>query len=444
MSFTYVDLFAGIGGFHAALRALGGDCVYAVEIDPKASAIYEKNWGLNPLGDITLDVTDTKMNVPKHDVLVAGFPCQPFSKSGNQFGMEETRGTLYWSILQIINKRKPALILLENVRNLAGPRHKHEWDVIVETLRNEKYRICNTPTIFSPHLLSPALGGRPQIRERVFIAAVRDTGKGANLFAENPVVPNKAVASWDPQNWDLLTHLPLETNLSDASCELAERETFWIDAWDDFVQSMRNIHPDQKIPSFPIWADEWTLISKLRITTSTPTWKADLLRKNALFYTENTKFLDRWTKEWGVYTDTFPASRRKLEWQANDAASLWDTVMHFRPSGIRAKKPSYVPALVAINQTSIVGPLRRRISPREACRLQGFPDWFEFSGQPVSATYRQLGNGVNVGAVWYVLRETVMQNIETLRKSSPGLVEAVLSSKKNPTAALNKLKKKLV
>ena len=81
MSFKFIDLFAGIGGFHAALNGFGGECVYAVEIDPKAAAVYERNWGLNPLGDITEHVNDSVVTVPNHDVLAAGFPCQPFSKS---------------------------------------------------------------------------------------------------------------------------------------------------------------------------------------------------------------------------------------------------------------------------------------------------------------------------------------------------------------------------
>jgi DNA (cytosine-5)-methyltransferase 1 len=126
MSFKFVDLFAGIGGFHAALSAAGGECVYAVEIDSAAAAVYESNWGINPLGDITKDASDNVMKVPQHDVLCAGFPCQPFSKSGAQRGMDETRGTLYWNILRIIQKRKPSVVILENVRNLAGPRHRHE------------------------------------------------------------------------------------------------------------------------------------------------------------------------------------------------------------------------------------------------------------------------------------------------------------------------------
>ena len=102
MSFTFVDLFAGIGGFHAALGAMGGKCVYASEWDKDSARIYERNWNLKPDGDITLAANDEVMNVPEHDVLVGGFPCQPFSKSGKQMGMDETRGTLFWNIAKII------------------------------------------------------------------------------------------------------------------------------------------------------------------------------------------------------------------------------------------------------------------------------------------------------------------------------------------------------
>ena len=116
MPFKFIDLFAGIGGFHAALHGYGGECVYAVEIDPKAAAVYEKNWGINPLGDITEHVNDSIVSVPSHDVLAAGFPCQPFSKSGAQRGMDETRGTLYWNILKIIKEHRPALVELSSLR----------------------------------------------------------------------------------------------------------------------------------------------------------------------------------------------------------------------------------------------------------------------------------------------------------------------------------------
>ena len=94
-------------------------------------------------------------------------------------------------------------------------------------------------------------------------------------------------------------------------------------------------------------------------------------RKNYEFYAEHRGLLEPWTKKWGLYSDTFPASRRKFEWQAQDTPRLWDAVMHFRPSGIRAKRPTYLPALVAITQTTIVGPRERRLSPTGDGKVAG-------------------------------------------------------------------------
>jgi DNA (cytosine-5)-methyltransferase 1 len=438
-SFKFIDLFAGIGGFHAALSAYGGECVYGVEIDSAAAKVYEKNWGLKVHGDITIDVTDDVVNVPEHDVLCAGFPCQPFSKSGAQRGMEETRGTLYWSILKIIRERRPALVVLENVRNLAGPRHVHEWQVIIETLRAEKYRVSEEPAVFSPHLLPRHLGGRPQVRERVFIVAVRDDSLGENEFQmEYPVVTNQPVAGWEPNTWHLESDLPLdgEHEVEVEPCKLNESEKLWIDAWDDFVVGMWELREGRRLPGFPLWGDDWVHIDDLEIPEGTPAWKSDFLRKNAVFYSEHQEFIDEWMEKWEFKSDKFPPSRRKLEWQAQDTPRLWDTVMHFRPSGIRAKRPTYLPALVAITQTSIVGSRHRRLSPREAARLQGLPDWFDFGDQKPAATYKQLGNGVSVGAVWHVVRQAVKQYEEVLKTTCPSLVTKVLDSPENPDDAL--------
>jgi DNA (cytosine-5)-methyltransferase 1 len=436
-AFTFVDLFAGIGGFHAALTGFGGQCVYASEIDTAAAAVYAKNWGIRPNGDITLDASDDVMNVPPHDVLAAGFPCQPFSKSGAQLGMEETRGTLYWNILKIIQAHHPKLVLLENVRNLAGPRHLHEWQVIIETLRAEGYRVSDTPAIFSPHLLPPALGGRPQVRERVFISATY-VGVDAepDQLTADPAVTNRPVAGWEPSTWHLETDLPLDEDHHVDGCDLSPAERLWIDAWDDFVQVMWEQRHGRRLPGFPLWADEWVTTSELCVPSETPKWKADYLRKNAEFYTANKAAIDAWAQRWGVFTDAFPASRRKLEWQAQDTARLWDTVMHLRPSGIRAKAPTYVPALVAITQTSVVGPRERRLSPREAARLQGLPDWFDFGTQKTAATYKQLGNGVSVGAVWHVLRSHAARDEDALKRSAPRLLKALLGSPDSPDDVL--------
>lgn len=440
--FTFIDLFAGIGGFHAALSGMGGACVFAAEIDRSAAAVYSRNWDLDPFGDITAAANEAGVGVPEHDLLAAGFPCQPFSKSGAQRGMDETRGTLYWNILRIIEERRPAVVLLENVRNLAGPRHAHEWQVIVETLRDQGYRVSDTPAIFSPHLLPPQYGGRPQIRERVFITASRVDEPGADLTADPAVTP-RAVAGWDPQTWDLELDLLDPADEVDG-CELTEAETLWIDAWDDFVVRVKRAQGGRRLPGFPIWADAWVKEGDLLIPEGTPSWKADFLRKNAAFYTTHQRLLDEWASRWGVYTEAFPPSRRKLEWQAQDADRLWDTLMHFRPSGIRAKRPTYVPALVAITQTSIVGPRRRRLSPQEVARLQGLPDWFDFGPQPTKATYKQLGNGVNVGVVWHVLKRHVERDVDVLKVTAPDLVHAVLGSDETPDAALSRLQHKVV
>jgi DNA (cytosine-5)-methyltransferase 1 len=437
MEFGFVDLFAGIGGFHAALAAFGGNGVAAVEIDEGAASVYESNWKLRALGDVTKVVSESHCDIPNHDVLAAGFPCQPFSKSGGQRGMEETRGTLYWNILQIIRHRKPAFVLLENVRNLAGPRHAHEWQIIVETLRDEGYRVSDVPAIFSPHLLPPELGGRPQVRERIFICAVRDpeSCKG-DLAMDAPVVDAQPVNGWDPMTWNLESDLPLDDACDDPSTLLSVAETLWIDAWNEFVEGMWELRDGRRLPGFPLWGDHWVRVEELKIPTGTPKWKSDFLRKNADFYTQHQALIDTWAVKWGFYTDAFPPSRRKFEWQAQDTPRLWDTVMQMRPTGIRAKRATYLPALVAITQTSIIGPRRRKLSVREAARLQGLPESFSFGMQKASDSFKQLGNGVSVGAVYYVVRQAVSQYEELLKKTAPAFANAVLSSPPNPDVAL--------
>ena len=437
-SFTFVDLFAGVGGFHAALSALGGACVYAVEKDPEAAAVYERNWKMSALGDIVAD-TDGEMRVPGHDVLVAGFPCQPFSKSGAQRGMDEARGTLFWNICEILRVRRPAVVMLENVRNIAGPRHQHEWDVIIRSLRDLGYQVSSEPVVFSPHLLSPSRGGRPQVRERVFIMAVRVEDEAEARRPVPPAVAHRPVDGWSATDWSLPEHLPLQTEeevRTQLNVRLTASERVWIQVWDDFVQRVRE-DGAEKLPGFPVWVDALVRTGDLIIPGGTPAWKANFLRKNAAFYTRHEEVLEGWLQDWDYLRD-LPPSRRKFEWQAQDATSLKETVLHFRPSGLRAKKATYVPALVAITQTSILGGRERRLTPREAARLQGLPEWFDFGAQPVAATYKQMGNGVNVGAAYHVFRTFVTQNAAKARRFAPGLVDAVERSDENPDLALER------
>ena len=263
-------------------KKLNWECVMSCDIDKAVKETYKENYGILPLGDIT----DIKpKDIPMYDILCAGFPCQPFSKSGKQMGMEETRGTLFWNIAKIIEARKPTLVLLENVRNIAGPRHIHEWKVIIKTLRDLGYRVSEDPMVVSPHLIHPEFGGRPQVRDRVFIAATR-IPKGIPNFKYNIEIPSleSVKKNWDPQKWNLSRDLPLE-KLTDAKSKKAvalnETEIEWIEAWNEFVVLMREKLGDKSLPGFPIWADDWVLEKDLKIPRGTPDWKENFLRKNS-------------------------------------------------------------------------------------------------------------------------------------------------------------------
>jgi len=307
-------------------------------------------------------------------------------------------------------------------------------------LRKLGYRVSSQPMVVSPHLIRPEFGGRPQVRDRVFIAATKIPTKQLNTTLREIEPPSleSVTHGWNPQKWNLQKDLPLEKSLSKQEkdkVQLLDTEIQWITAWDEFVCLMKERLKGKPLPGFPIWADDWVHEKDLVIPEGTPKWKSDFLQKNAAFYTTHKSALDKWLKKWNRLQD-FPPSRRMFEWQAQDTENLWGTIMHFRPSGIRAKKPTYVPALVAITQTSIVGKLKRRLTVREAARLQGFPDWFDFIDQPDRQSYKQLGNAVNIGAVFNVIRAQVIRDIDLLGEQS-GLTKAILGAPSNPDIVLS-------
>ncbi|MGC0252657.1 DNA cytosine methyltransferase [Pseudactinotalea sp. Z1748] len=419
--FRFIDLFAGIGGFHHALTApdFGGQCVLAVESDPKCQQIYAATWPqMAATGAIAGDIRamtqaptgadrplrDVAKLVPDHDVLCAGFPCQPFSKSGAQQGVaDSTRGTLFFDILRIIEAKRPRFLILENVRNLAGPRHAHTWASIVASLHAQGYRVSDQPVVISPHKLSPAEGGAPQSRERVFILGTRVDEPGA-VLNQQPLVAAEPSPDWDPNRWNIEDYLLDEADVPHPErYRLRPTEVAWLDAWQDFIRGL----PDDMLPGFPIWVDAFT--STPLNHAGTPAWKKAILQKNSAFYNRHRAFIDAWLARHQV--PDFPASRRKLEWQARSTQptrarrNLWELTIHLRPSGVRVKPATYLPALVAITQTSIIGSRRRRITPVEAGRLQGLPDEVFGAGVVDDATaYKQAGNAVNTGVVAHVAR----------------------------------------
>jgi DNA (cytosine-5)-methyltransferase 1 len=168
--FTFIDLFAGIGGFRIGLEGLGGKCVFTSEWDRHAKETYYNNYGEVPFGDIT-NFTKTGENsdltperIPEHDILCAGFPCQPFSQAGRQLGFDDARGTLFFDILTIAKTQRPKVLFLENVKRLKGHDKGRTFKVICNALHEIGYKVYSK-------VLRAYDYGVPQNRERIFIVA---------------------------------------------------------------------------------------------------------------------------------------------------------------------------------------------------------------------------------------------------------------------------------
>ena len=233
--------------------------------------------------------------VPDHDVLCAGFPCQPFSKSGAQLGVQDrTRGTLFFDILEILRAKQPQYVILENVRNLAGPRHRETWATIIRSLRETGYRVSDEPVVLSPHLVPPEYGGAPQVRDRVFILG-EFVGAKALIEYPAPLLHRNYFPDWNPDRWrvsDLLLPDSAIPNVADYRVRPVER--MWLDAWDTFVKMI----PSDSLPGFPIWGD--ALVSRPKLTETMPDWERNFREKNAVFYREHRKTIDEWLEmTWG-------------------------------------------------------------------------------------------------------------------------------------------------
>ena len=163
--FTFSDLFAGIGGMRIAFQNLGGKCLFSSEIDFAAQKTYEVNFGEVPFGDIT---KVNEKEIPDHDVLVGGFPCQAFSIAGKRGGFKDTRGTLFFDVARIIKEKQPKAFFLENVKGLISHRSGKTLEVILNTLREDLGYIVPDPRVMNARNF-----GVPQNRERIFIVGFR-------------------------------------------------------------------------------------------------------------------------------------------------------------------------------------------------------------------------------------------------------------------------------
>ena len=161
--YSFIDLFAGIGGFRLALESLGANCVYSCEWEKNAQETYKANFGDTPDGDIT---KVNEKNIPDHDILCAGFPCQAFSISGKKRGFADTRGTLFFDVARIVREKKPKAVIMENVKNLVTHDSGSTFQTIINTMKHIGYNVYH-------QILNPTEYGIPQKRERVYIVAIR-------------------------------------------------------------------------------------------------------------------------------------------------------------------------------------------------------------------------------------------------------------------------------
>jgi len=395
--FAFIDLFAGIGGFHIAAGSLGGQCVFASEWDEDAREVYRTNFAshnkkLFSAHNFAGDINEVSASdVPSFDFAFAGFPCQPFSKGGFRRGFKDDRGNLFFKIAELIEHHQPPYVLLENVANLVGHDDGRTFKIIMKTLQELGYATHSEPLVLSPHEF-----GVPVLRPRIFIPAIRkDVLKGDMFtfdFTNEHKTSQDAYAVIDPHK-----------RVEDAY-RMTVYEKKVLDMWDEFYKNI-----DMTVIGFPVWADYFTYAGS---GEEFPKWKKDFVLKNKALYERNKSFIRGWLKKHKNLKD-IQTTHRKFEWQAGDAiTSVYEGLIQFRPSGVRVKRPDKFSTLVAMNHAQIVGKYKRRLTLDEAKKLQSLPDDFVLHPNK-SVALKQLGNGVNAEVVKIIVKKMLSGDYET-------------------------------
>jgi DNA (cytosine-5)-methyltransferase 1 len=424
----FIDLFAGLGGFHKALHELGHQCVFASELDPVLKEIYKLNWGkkINIHGDIKKIVSNDIESIPDHDILCAGFPCQPFSKAGKQAGREDKeRGNLFDEIVKILRYRKPRFFILENVPFIASHDNEETWKYMENELESVGYTV-------DKEIYSPQDFGIPQHRKRIFIVGALE---GLEHFSFTEIDEQK----------DTLSNIYqfIEENPKTFKA-LPKANQDCIKLWQKFIDQ---IPKETKLPGFPIWGMEFgatypydksyplklstndlgqfrgnfgkslegmtkpeqeaNLPSYARVKKAFPDWKRNYIKQNRAFYEDNKNYVDDVIKEIAKYPSQ---SWQKLEWNVGDSErQINNYILQFRASGIRIKKVNFFPSLVCTNtQIPIIGWQKRYLTKEEGLKLQSLEGLTLPKND--NAAFRALGNAVNSKIVKLIAKKLLDEN----------------------------------
>lgn len=421
------------------MEKLGHHCVFASEKNETLANLYLKNFGINPHRDITKAI---KSDIPDHDILCAGFPCQPFSKAGNQEGFNDLKnGTLFDHIVEILELKKPRYFILENVRNLQNHNNGETWEHIKFELQEELgYEIREK--IISPHHI-----GIPQHRERFFIVGSK---VGLDHF------------SWPEVNNDQISIFEYLDESPSKVMKLEPEKVFVLDLWQEFLDRLPK---DVKLPSWPIWSMEFgatypfeketPFASSTRKIGNTkgnfgislkgmsreekfanlpsyarteelefPKWKKHYIRSNRAFYETYKPFIDPVVEK---IKELKVSSWQKLEWNVQGGERIVrNYIIQFRGSGVRLKRTDFFPSLVTVStQIPILGWEERYITAREGARIQSM-NGIELP-ERIGTCFSALGNAVNVEIVKKIGEKLLngpsngsQESNEFLRKESVG------------------------